>query len=66
MTYLGFLPAATTDGRSAIARIHAAHPGMIRRFYDAYLELMVRPGPLSAAQRELIATVASAENGCLY
>lgn len=66
MTVLGSIAVAATDGRSAIARIHDAHPGMGRRFYDAYLELMVRPGPLSAAQREMIATVVSVENGCHY
>ena len=52
--------------RANIVRIHDVHPGMTRRFYDVFTELMSRPGPLHRWQRELIATVVSAENGCHY
>lgn len=60
------LPSGGDDSRAAISRIHDVHPGMTRRFHDIFLELMVRPGPLRASQRELIATVVSSENGCHY
>lgn len=52
--------------RAHIVHIHDAHPGMPRRFHDLFNELMYRPGPLSRARRELIATVVSSENGCHY
>lgn len=52
--------------RSNVARIHDAHPGMSRRFYDIFLELMSRAGPLHRWQREMIATVVSSENNCHY
>lgn len=52
--------------RANVARIHDAHPGMSRRFYDVFLELMSREGPLPRWQREMIATVVSSENGCHY
>ncbi len=60
------LPEATGAPRAGIVRIHDAHPGLPRRFYDLFQELMVRPGPLRRSQRELIATVVSSENGCHY
>ena len=52
--------------RAHIVHVHDAHPGMSRRFHDVFSELMYRPGPLSRARRELIATVVSSENGCHY
>ena len=69
-----FIAVPTADGvaragappRANVARIHDAHPGMSRRFYDMFLELMSRDGPLPRWQREMIATVVSSENGCHY
>lgn len=55
-----------TPPRANVARIHDAHPGMSRRFYDLFLELMSREGPLPRWQREMVATVVSSENGCRY
>lgn len=52
--------------RANMSRIHEVHPGMLRRFYDVFRELMYRPGPLLRWRREMIATVVSAENGCHY
>lgn len=52
--------------RANMSRIHEVHPGMLRRFYDVFRELMYRPGPLHRWQREMIATVVSSENGCHY
>jgi alkylhydroperoxidase family enzyme len=69
--YVALVPEDRTgkpDGpaRSNIARIHDLHGGMGRRFYDLFTELMHRPGPLSRARREMIATVVSSVNGCHY
>lgn len=52
--------------RANVSRIHDVHPGMPRRFFDLFLELMSRSGPLLRWQREMIATVVSVENGCHY
>ena len=60
------LPPGGDDFRSSMARIHDAHPGMGRRFFDLFLELMVRPGPLRSAQRELVAVVVASEVECHY
>ena len=49
-----------------ILRIHGIHPRMMRRHYDLYVDLMRRKGPLSFRQRETIAVVVSAINGCRY
>lgn len=49
-----------------ILRIHGVHSRLMRRHYDLYVELMHRRGPLSRVQRELIAVVVSAANGCHY
>ena len=60
---------AVRDGappRVNVGRIHDAHPGMSRRFYDLFLELMSRDGPLPLWQREMIATAVSSENGRQY
>ena len=49
-----------------IIRIHGVHPETIRLHYDLYRELMRGPGPLTRIQREMIAVVVSATNGCHY
>jgi len=49
-----------------ILRIHGVHSRLMRRHYDLYVELMHRRGPLSRVQRELVAVVVSATNGCHY
>ncbi len=49
-----------------ILRIHGVSPRLIRQHYDLYVELMRRPGPLSREQREMVAVVVSALNGCHY
>jgi hypothetical protein len=49
-----------------ILRIHGVHSRVMRRHYDLYVDLMRRPGPLSFGQREMIAVVVSALNGCHY
>ena len=49
-----------------ILRIHSVHPEVMRLHYDLYIELMHKPGPLTRAQREMVAVVVSGLNGCLY
>ena len=49
-----------------ILRIHSVHSRMLKLHYDLYVELMHRRGPLSRVQREIIGTVVSSLNGCVY
>jgi alkylhydroperoxidase family enzyme len=52
--------------RDNILRIHGVHSRTMRQHYDLYRQLMYGRGPLSRIQREMIAVVVSAENGCHY
>lgn len=49
-----------------VLRIHGIHAHVMRLHYDLYVELMRGPGPLSKAQREMIAVAVSAASGCEY
>lgn len=49
-----------------IIRVHGIHPRVMRLHYELYVELMRRPGPLTRVQREMVAVVVSATNGCHY
>jgi alkylhydroperoxidase family enzyme len=49
-----------------IVRIHGVHPGVMRLHYGLFTELMWEPSPLSRVQREMVAVVVSATNGCHY
>ena len=59
-------PEDRVPDRDNIVRIHGVHSGIIRLHYDLYRELMHGPGPLSRAQREMIAVTVSGINGCHY
>jgi len=52
--------------RDNIIRIHGVHSRTMRQHYALYKELMRGAGPLSRAQREMIAVVVSAGNACHY
>ncbi len=52
--------------RDNILRVHTVHPRVMRQHYDLYVEIMHRPGPLTRVQREMVAVVVSATNGCHY
>ena len=52
--------------RDNIIQIHGVHSRIMRQHYDLYIEIMRRPSPLSRRQREMVAVVVSAENGCHY
>jgi alkylhydroperoxidase family enzyme len=61
------LPAAErVPDTDNILLVHGVHPAVMRRHFDLYAELMRGPGPLSRAQREMIAVAVSATNGCHY
>ena len=54
------------DDHDNIVRIHGVHPRVMRCHYDLYVEVMRGPGPLSRAQREMIAVAVSVINACHY
>lgn len=49
-----------------IVRIMTPNPEVMRTSMDMYLALMYGESPLSRAQREMLATVVSRTNHCLY
>lgn len=49
-----------------IIQIHSVHSQIMRLHYELYVETMHKPGPLSRTQREMVAVVVSAINGCVY
>ena len=52
--------------RDNIVRIHGVHSRTMKHHYDLYRELMYGRGPLTRAQREMIAVVVSVANSCHY
>ncbi len=72
MAFIAYLPEESIpepdrvpDGDN-ILRIHGVHSRAMRQHFDLYRQLMYAKGPLSRAQREMIAVVVSAANGCRY
>ena len=72
MAFIDYLPEGSIpeadrvpDGDN-ILRVHGVHSRTMRRHYDLYRQLMYAKGPLSRIQREMIAVVVSATNGCRY
>ncbi len=58
---------ADRDGRVAsILKVQSLSPGTLEVHYAFYRALMFGPGPLSRAQRELIAVAVSTANECRY
>ena len=49
-----------------VLRIHGIHPRSLGDHFELYITAMKRHSPLSRAQREMIAVVVSALNGCHY
>ena len=49
-----------------IIRVHGIHPRVMRLHFELYIELMRGRGPLTRIQREMVAVVVSATNGCHY
>jgi uncharacterized peroxidase-related enzyme len=57
---------APWGGVDNILRIHSLLPSTLKPHVDLYRQLMFGPGPLTRAQREMIAVVVSHANGCTY
>ncbi len=58
---------ADSDGHVAnILKVQSLSPATLETHYAFYRSLMFGAGPLSRAQRELIAVVVSATNACHY
>ncbi len=53
-------------GVDNILKIHSLNPRSLVSHFDIYATLMRGRSDLSRAQREMIAVVVSAENGCHY
>ena len=51
---------------SNIMRVHSLHPAAMQAHMNLYLTLMFGRSGLNRAERELLATVVSAVNGCDY
>jgi alkylhydroperoxidase family enzyme len=49
-----------------IVQIMSINPPVLKASIDSYLAIMYGPSPLSRVQRELLATVTSAELDCFY
>ncbi|NOZ09378.1 MAG: hypothetical protein GXO91_10995 [FCB group bacterium] len=59
-------PAHRVGDDDNILRIHGVHSAVMKYHQDLYLELMRKPGPLSLAEREMIALRVSSLNSCGY
>lgn len=54
------------DDMDNIIQIHGVNSAVMRNHFDMYINLMRKRSPLSRIQREQIAVVVSAANGCHY
>jgi alkylhydroperoxidase family enzyme len=59
-------PGDRVDDNDHIIRVHGVHSRVMKLHYQLYAELMRGEGPLTFAQREMVATVVSALNQCHY
>jgi alkylhydroperoxidase family enzyme len=72
MAYIDYVPegeipaADRVPDTDNIVRIHGVHSATMRQHYELYAELMRGASPVSRVQREMIAVVVSATNGCHY
>jgi alkylhydroperoxidase family enzyme len=73
MAFISYSPAEEipeadrVDDDDNIIRISSVHSRFLKRHHDLYFDLMVKNrGSLTRIQRELIAVVVSAANGCHY
>ena len=72
MAFIDYIPrddipqADRIDDDDNILRIHGVHSAMMPRHMVLYKQLMFSAGPLTRAQREMIAVVVSNENACHY
>lgn len=53
-------------GVDNILKIHSLHPESLDAHLAVYRNIMFGAGPLARAEREMVAVVVSAANGCHY
>ena len=53
-------------GVANIVSIMSQNPAIMKSSMQMYITMMFMPSPLSRRQREMIATVVSVENQCVY
>ncbi len=51
---------------SEVVKIQSLHPSSIKSHIDFYMDIMFSKTSLSRAEKEMIAVVVSAANGCVY
>ncbi|MEE8585350.1 MAG: carboxymuconolactone decarboxylase family protein [Acidobacteriota bacterium] len=67
MAFIEYVPAQEWKlDPDNILRIHGVNPGVLRGHLSLYRAIMHAESPLSRAQREMLAVVVSALNGCHY
>jgi alkylhydroperoxidase family enzyme len=67
MAYIEYVPAPEgTPEPDNILRIHRVNPHALRAHYELYRVAMFHDSPLTRIQREMVAVVVSALNGCHY
>lgn len=72
MAFIKYIPSDQIDPRHRVSdddnilQIHGIHSRVLKLHYQLYVELMHGPGPVTRIQREMIGTVVSAMNGCVY
>ena len=72
MAFIEYIPSDQIDPRHRVSdddnilQIHGIHSRVLKLHYQLYVELMHGPGPITRIQREMIGTVVSAMNGCVY
>lgn len=49
-----------------VYQVHSLHPASLAAHLQLYRTIMFGPSPLTRVQRELVAVVVSAANGCHY
>ncbi len=53
-------------GRAHILEVQSLNPKALEAHHGLYRQIMFGPSPLSRTDRELVAVVVSAANGCAY
>jgi alkylhydroperoxidase family enzyme len=67
MAYIDYISVPDWDlDPDNILRIHGVNPPVLRAHFELYKTTMFGQSPLTRMQREMIAVVVSATNGCHY
>ena len=60
------LISAKRGGLANVIKAHSLNPKVMLKHFELYMSLMFSKSPLSRREREMIATVVSSANKCLY